>query len=112
MTDLQPAPDGRHYIDGKTGPLPVGCIEHDDGTIDAGPCRKCGEPTLSIVTLEHDGQVIASAFMCRPCRGQDDDELGWWRRQFEALLRRGWTREAANAEIIRRMEAVEAGRSA
>ncbi len=89
---------------------------HADGTIDAEPCAKCGQPTLSIVEVavfgeaataagKPEGAVIGERFMCRDCQSEVARELAGWQRQFERLLSMGCDRAKANRIIAGRMEA-------
>lgn len=77
---------------------------HPDGTIDAQPCVKCGEITLSILEIETAQSVVSELFMCRECRDPLLAGAAINRETFERLLAMGATRSEANRIMIKRID--------
>lgn len=70
------------------------------------PCLKCGSPTSH--TVELNGLLDGTVFMCLPCFEADHADFMERRRQFEFLIDSGVPRDRANAIMIARING-EAG---
>lgn len=65
------------------------------------PCTRCGDDTLSIVEIEHAGEVVFWAYVCRDCRARTDAELAPLRARFDELVAAGVSQKTAT-EVMRR----------
>jgi len=67
-------------------------------------CALCGDEPAQEVEVLHQGTPLMKLELCEPCLARSREHQAEQRREFEALLAGGLTREQANAVMIARGE--------
>ena len=65
-------------------------------------CFRCAEPG-TVIDIAKDGEVVLTGALCERCFAEALAEMAEHRKEFEALLEAGLSREAANARMIEKL---------
>lgn len=69
-------------------------------------CAKCGvDIARGVDVVDADGNLVGTGYLCHECMAQALAGAERMRREFEELLAGGMSREDANTEMIRRINA-------